>query len=89
MQTTVSAAEFQKRAVRLLKRSGKTPVVISRNRKPIGVLMDFAEYERLKARDSRRARYLHEVSEEWLGILDQSLPEDLISAEAPSSVVED
>ncbi len=52
---TVAATEFQNRAGVYMERAGKTPVFITRYSRPIRVLLDIDEYERLKARDTREA----------------------------------
>lgn len=51
MTTTVASTEFQNRAGVYFEQSGKAPVFITRHRRPIRVLLDIEEYERLKRRD--------------------------------------
>ena len=72
MPTTVPSTEFQNRAGLYLEQSGKAPVVITRHRRPVRVLIDIDEYDRLKACDTRRAYYAHEVPEKWLSALDKA-----------------
>lgn len=52
---TVAASEFQNRAGVYMEQAGKTPVFITRYSRPVRVLLDIEEYERLKARDTREA----------------------------------
>lgn len=61
----VSATEFQNRAGLYIEQSGKEPVFITKHRRPARVLIDIEEYERLKARDTRRAYATEELPEEW------------------------
>ena len=68
--SSVASTEFQNRAGLYLDKSGKAPVFITRHRRPVRVLIDIEEYERLKACDTRRAYYAHEVPEQWLAALD-------------------
>lgn len=51
---TITATEFKTRAGRYLDESGKEPVYITRHDRPVRVLVDVEEYERLKAMDTRR-----------------------------------
>ena len=64
-QTTVASTEFQNRAGLYIERSAKGPVFITKHRRPVRVLIDIEEYERLKARDTRQAYYAHELPDEW------------------------
>ena len=61
----VSSTEFQTRAGLYIEQSGKTPVVITKHRRPARVLIDIEEYERLKARDTRRAHATEALPDEW------------------------
>lgn len=63
--TTVASTEFQNRAGLYIERAAKSPVFITRHRRPVRVLLDIEEYERLKARDSRQAWFADEVPGEW------------------------
>ena len=63
--TTVASTEFQNRAGLYIERAAKSPVFITRHRRPVRVLLDIEEYERLKARDSRQAWYADELPSEW------------------------
>ena len=70
-QTTVASTEFQNRAGLYIERAAKSPVFITKHKRPVRVLLDIEEYERLKARDTRRAYYVEELpeAEEWLAAL--------------------
>jgi len=72
MPTMVSSIEFQDNVGSYLELSGKEPVVITRDDRPLYVLLDIDEYERLKSRDTRRAWYAHEVPDAWLTALDHA-----------------
>lgn len=61
---SVTSTEFQNRAGQYLDESGKTPIFITRYDRPIRVLIDIEEYERLKRYDTRQALYPHELDEE-------------------------
>ncbi len=52
---TVASTEFQTRAGLYIERAAKTPVFITKHSRPVRVLIDIDEYERLKARDTRQA----------------------------------
>lgn len=65
---TVASTEFQNRAGLYIEQSGKAPVFITKHRRPVRVLLDIDEYERLKACDTRRAFFADE------------LPKDIIEA---------
>jgi prevent-host-death family protein len=60
----VSSTEFQNKAGQFLESSAKQPVIITRHSRPVRVLLDIEEYERLKQYDTRRALYPHELSDE-------------------------
>ena len=49
----VASTEFQNRAGLYFDQAAKEPVIITRYNRPVRVLMDINEYERLKARDTR------------------------------------
>ena len=49
--------------------SGKEPVFITKHRRPARVLIDIEEYERLKARDTRRAYATEALPDEWADAL--------------------
>ena len=72
--TTVASTEFQSRAGLYMEKSGKEPVFITKHNRPVRVLLDIDEYERLKARDTRKAYYLQEIpnKEEWIEALDKA-----------------
>jgi prevent-host-death family protein len=65
----VASTEFQNRAGLYIERAAKNPVFITKHRRPVRVLLDIEEYERLKARDTRRAHYAHELSDDWANAL--------------------
>ncbi len=67
----VTATEFQNRAGQYLDESGKAPVFITRYNRPLRVLMDIEEYERLKNGDTRKAFYPHELPDAWKKELDK------------------
>ncbi len=48
----------------LLESAAKQPVFITRRQRPVRVLLDVDEYERLKAFDTRQAFYAHELPED-------------------------
>jgi prevent-host-death family protein len=60
---TVASTEFQNRAGLYIERSAKNPVFITKHSRPVRVLLDIDEYERLKARDTRQAYYAEELPE--------------------------
>ncbi|HKT14701.1 MAG TPA: type II toxin-antitoxin system Phd/YefM family antitoxin [Allosphingosinicella sp.] len=66
---SVSATEFQTRAGLYIEQSGKAPVFITKHRRPARVLIDIEEYERLKARDTRRAYAVEELPDDWVEAL--------------------
>lgn len=69
---SVSATEFQTRAGLYIEQSGKMPVFITKHRRPARVLIDIEEYERLKARDTRRAYAVEELPSEWVEVLESA-----------------
>lgn len=68
--TSVSSTEFQTRAGLYIERAGKAPVFITKHRRPARVLIDIEEYERLMARDTRRAYRTEDLPEAWIKALD-------------------
>ena len=60
---TVSSTEFQTRAGAYIEQAAKQPVFITKHRRPLRVLIDIEEYERLKRYDTRQALYPHELSD--------------------------
>ena len=66
---TVASTEFQTRAGLYIERAAKAPVFITKHSRPVRVLLDIDEYERLKARDTRKAYYAHELPDEWIEAL--------------------
>ena len=69
-QKTVTSTEFQTRAGLYIDQAAKEPVVITKHRRPVRVLIDFDEYERLKSYDTREVFYPHELSDELAEELD-------------------
>ncbi len=52
---TVTATEFKQSVGAYMEISGKKPVFITKHRRPVRVLIDAEEYDRLKRRDTRQA----------------------------------
>ena len=67
---SVSSTEFQTRAGLYIERSGKAPVIITKHNRPARVLIDIEEYERLKARDTRRAYAVEDLPDQWVEALE-------------------
>lgn len=67
---TVASTEFKNRAGLYMEQSGKNPVFITRHNRTVRVLIDIEEYERLKARDTRKAYFAHELPEEAIKALE-------------------
>ena len=63
-QRNVTATEFRNHAGVYIDQSGKEPVVITKHSRPSRVLLDYDEYERLKAYDTRVAFRTSELPEE-------------------------
>jgi prevent-host-death family protein len=63
---TVAATEFQNRAGLYMEQSAKAPVFITKHSRPVRVLIDIDEYERLKARDTRQALFVEELTADEL-----------------------
>lgn len=61
---SIPSTEFQTRAGRYLDEAGKGPIYITRHNRPVRVLVDVEEYERLKRHDTRQALYPHELSDD-------------------------
>lgn len=61
---SISATDFKNKAGQYIDQAAKTPVYITRYSRPVRVLVDIDEYERLKRYDSREALYPHELSAE-------------------------
>ena len=61
---TISSTEFQARTGTYLDQAAKVPVFITRHKRPVRVLLDIEEYERLKQYDTRKALYPHELDED-------------------------
>ena len=65
----VASTEFQARAGLYFEESGKEPVFITRYNRPARVLLDIAEYERLKRRDTREALAVEDLTWEEINSL--------------------
>jgi prevent-host-death family protein len=70
--TIVASTEFQNRAGLYMERSAKTPVFITKHNRPVRVLLDIDEYERLKARDTRKVYYAHELPDDMIEALENA-----------------
>ncbi len=60
----ISSSEFQQRAGRYLDEAAKAPIFITRYDRPVRVLLDIEEYERLKRYDTGCALYPHKLSDD-------------------------
>jgi prevent-host-death family protein len=60
----VTATEFRNHAGTYIDAAAKAPVVITKHSRPSRVLLDFDEYERLKAYDTRVSFRTDELPEE-------------------------
>lgn len=56
MPTTIPSTEFQTRAGRYIEDAAKGPVFITKHARPVRVLIDIEEYERLKSLDTQQAK---------------------------------
>jgi prevent-host-death family protein len=70
--TTVASTEFQSRAGLYMEKSGKSPVFITKHNRPVRVLIDIDEYERLKARDTRQALRPWELSDDVIVAMEKA-----------------
>ena len=59
----VTSTDFQNRAGQYLDEAAKAPIFITRYDRPVRVLIDVEEYQRLKRCDTRQALYPHELSD--------------------------
>lgn len=71
MTINVTATEFQTRAGKYLESSAKEAVYITKHSRPVRVLIDVDEYERLKSLDTRKAYWAHELPDEIKAELDK------------------
>lgn len=71
MTNNVTATEFQTRAGQYIESSAKNPVYITKHGRPVRVLVDVEEYERLKALDTRQAFFPHELDDEMKAELEK------------------
>ena len=60
----IPSTEFQTRIGRYIDEAGKGPIYITKHNRPIRVLVDVDEYERLKRHDTRQALYPHELGDD-------------------------
>ena len=67
----VTSTEFQTRTGLYLDEAGKAPIIITRYNRPVRVLVDIDEYERLKSYATRKALHPHELSDDVKAALDQ------------------
>ena len=72
MAINVTSIEFQTRAGQYLDCAGKQPVFITKHDRPVKVLIDVEEYERLKAYDTRQALYPNELDDELKAELEKA-----------------
>ena len=71
MSTSITATEFQTRAGRYIESAAKKPVFITKHGRPVRVLVDIDEYERLKAYDTRKTLSPHELDDEMKAELEK------------------
>lgn len=71
----VAATEFQNHVGVYFDQAGKAPVVITKHGRPVRVLLDFDEFERLSAEDAKRTKLarLAEEDHERFGPLYEKL----------------
>jgi prevent-host-death family protein len=69
---TVASSEFQTRAGLYLDQAAKSPVFITKHKRPSRVLLDIDEYNRLKARDTRVAIKSEDLSDDIINALDNA-----------------
>jgi len=70
-QKTITSTEFQTRAGAYIEQAAKQPIIITKHHRPLRVLIDIEEYERLKRYDTRQAAYPHELSDDLKAELDR------------------
>ncbi len=61
---SISATDFKSKVGQYIDEAAKEPIYITRYNRPVRVLVDVEEYERLKRHDTREALYPHELSSE-------------------------
>jgi prevent-host-death family protein len=66
----VASTEFQNRAGLYIERAAKAPIFITRHKRPVRVLLDIDEYERLAALDTRRAWLTEELPDAWVAAIE-------------------
>lgn len=62
--TSISATDFKNRVGRYIDQAAKAPIYITRHDRPVRVLVDIDEYERLRSYDTREVFYPYELSDE-------------------------
>lgn len=68
-QKRITSTEFQNHAGQYIDEAGREPVFITRYDRPVRVLIDIQEYERLKSFDTR----------EYYDLRTDKLPDDLLA----------
>jgi prevent-host-death family protein len=64
MENSITSTEFQTKAAQYIDGSSKSPVFITRYGRPIKVLLNIDEYNRLKKCDTRETLYPHELNDD-------------------------
>lgn len=72
----VSSTDFEEQAKQFLEQSGKVPVFITERDQPVRVLLDIAEYKRLKACDDRDNLFSGEMPEQAMIAYDRATSGD-------------
>lgn len=68
--TIVTATKFQATPGRYFEESAREPVYITKHNRPARVLVDVAEFERLKARDTRQNIQVADLPPKWAAALE-------------------
>jgi len=68
---TVSSTDFQNHAGRYIDESAKDAVLITRYKRPLRVLIDYEEYERLRAYDTRRVYFPDELNDQQKALFEK------------------
>lgn len=68
----VSSSEFLKSYGALSRRAQREPVTITNHGQDSLVLISAEEFKRLKAFDTRKAYYAHELPDEWVKALEEA-----------------
>ena len=72
----VTSTDFREEVKQLLEQSGKAPVFITEQDQPVRVLLDIAEYKRLKACDDRDNVFSGEMPEQAMIAYDRASSRD-------------